>query len=113
MHECFRVRRYRMDELTIAQQAFVSAGVKAGLPFADDLDDLDAAAGIGPMPVNIVDGVRWNAAFAFLDPVRAQRPPGIAGNSTVRRLLLRAWPRRRCRGRRRRRDASSASAPSA
>jgi len=87
-HQCFRVRRYRLDELTIAQQAFVDAGVRAGLPFADDLDDLDAAAGIGPMPVNIVDGVRWNAAFAFLDPVRRSEHLVIAGNSTVRRLLL-------------------------
>jgi choline dehydrogenase len=87
-HQRFRVRRYRMDELTIAQQAFVSAGVKAGLPFADDLDNLDAAAGIGPMPVNIVDGIRWNAAFAFLDPVRHSHNLVIAGNSTVRRLLL-------------------------
>ena len=40
IHESFRVRRYRMDELTSAQRAFVGAGVRAGLPFADDLDDL-------------------------------------------------------------------------
>ncbi|HEX4258778.1 MAG TPA: GMC family oxidoreductase N-terminal domain-containing protein, partial [Streptosporangiaceae bacterium] len=52
-HERFRVRRYRMDELTVAQAAFVRAGVRTGLPFADDLDDLEAGTGIGPMPVNI------------------------------------------------------------
>ena len=89
VHDRFRVRRYRMDELTSAQRAFVGAGVRAaGLPFADDLDDLAAAAGIGPMPVNIAGPVRWNAAFAFLDPVRDSGCLQIAGGSTVRRILF-------------------------
>jgi choline dehydrogenase len=88
VRERFRVRRYRMDELTTAQRAFVGAGVRAGLPFADDLDDLAAAVGIGPMPVNIVGTVRWNAAFAFLDPVRDNGRLTIAGGCTVRRILF-------------------------
>jgi choline dehydrogenase len=77
-----------MDELTTAQKAFVGAGVRAGLPFADDLDDLAASVGIGPMPVNIVGTVRWNAAFAFLDPVRDSGHLTVAGNSTVRRIVF-------------------------
>ena len=88
VHESFRVRRYRMDELTTAQQAFVGAGITVGLPFADDLDDLAASVGIGPMPVNIVGTVRWNAAFAFLDPVRDTGRLTVAGTSTVHRILL-------------------------
>ena len=87
-HDRFRVRRYRMDELTSAQAAFVRAGVAAGLPFADDLDDIGAGVGIGPMPVNIVDGVRWNAAFAFLDPVRSGGNLTIAANTHVQRILF-------------------------
>ncbi|MEU1666743.1 GMC family oxidoreductase [Streptomyces sparsogenes] len=88
VHDRFRVRRYRHEELTIAQAAFVTAGLRSGLPFADDLDDLEAGVGIGPMPVNIVDGVRWNAAFAFLDPVRQAEHLTIAGDCLVRRLLF-------------------------
>ena len=84
----FRVRRYRMDELTSAQEAFVHAGQAVGLPFADDLDDIEAGVGIGPMPVNIVDGVRWNAAFAFLDPVRSVPSLTVAGDTTARRLVF-------------------------
>lgn len=87
-HDRFRVRRYTMAELTTAQAAFVQAGVRTGLPFADDLDDIDAAVGIGPMPVNIVDRVRWNAAFAFLDPVRAAEHLTIRGNAMVHRLVF-------------------------
>jgi choline dehydrogenase len=88
VHESFRVRRYRMDELTTAQQAFVGAGVRVGLPFADDLDDLAASAGIGPMPVNIVGTTRWNAAFAFLDPVRDGGRLTVAGTSAVHRIVF-------------------------
>jgi choline dehydrogenase len=84
----FRVRRYRMDELTSAQHAFVNAGIASGLPFADDLDDIDAAVGIGPMPVNIVDEVRWNASFAFLDEVRGAANLTIRGDALITRVLF-------------------------
>lgn len=87
-HDRFRVRRYRMDELTTAQAAFVHAGVAGGLPFADDLDDITAGVGIGPMPVNIVGGQRWNAAFAFLDPVRSLGNLTIADNTLVQRIVF-------------------------
>jgi choline dehydrogenase len=38
--------------------------------------------------VNIVDGVRWNAAVALLDPVRDAPHLSIAGGITVRRLIF-------------------------
>ncbi|MBT8161946.1 MULTISPECIES: GMC family oxidoreductase [Arthrobacter] len=82
----FRVRRYTMDELTPPQRAFVNAGIATGLPFADDLDHIEAAEGIGPMPVNIVDGTRFNSAFAFLDPVRDRPNLTIAGGVDVQRI---------------------------
>jgi choline dehydrogenase len=77
-----------MEELTVAQAAFVNAGVRSGLPFADDLDDLEAGTGIGPMPVNIAGSIRWNAAFAFLDPVRGRPNLRIAGRTQARRVLV-------------------------
>ncbi|WP_022891342.1 GMC family oxidoreductase [Agromyces subbeticus] len=88
VRERFRVRRYTMDELTPPQRAFVNAGLAAGLPFADDLDDIEAAEGIGPMPVNISDGVRWNSAFVFLDPVRDRPNLVIAGDAKVTMLTF-------------------------
>jgi choline dehydrogenase len=86
VHERFRTRRYAMAELTSPQHAFVEAGIAVGLPFADDLDDLDAAEGIGPMPVNIYDGRRWNSSFAFLDDVRGNPNLTILGDTQVTRL---------------------------
>lgn len=88
VHRRFRVSRYRYDALTPPQKAFVDAGVEVGLPFADDLDDIEAAEGIGPMPVNIIDGVRWNAAFAFLDAVRHLPHLMIVGDSPVSRVRI-------------------------
>lgn len=87
-HERFRVRRYRYEELTPPQRAFVEAGRACGLPLADDLDDIAAAEGIGPMPVNIVDGVRWNASFAFLDQVRHLPNLTIVGDAPVTDLIV-------------------------
>jgi len=84
----FRVRRYEMSELTPPQQAFVRAGIASGLPFADDLDALEAAEGIGPMPVNVEDGVRFNSAFAFLDDVRDRPNFRILAESTVTRIQV-------------------------
>jgi choline dehydrogenase len=88
VHDRFRVRRYQMAELTPPQRAFVEAGVAAGLPFADDLDTLPAAEGIGPMPVNIQQGTRWNASFAFLDPARDRANLTIVGGARVERISM-------------------------
>ena len=84
----FRVRTYTTDELTPVQTGFVEAGQAAGLPFADDLDSIEAGPGIGPMAANIVDGVRWNSAFAFLDPIRGKAHLRIADRTLVDRLII-------------------------
>jgi choline dehydrogenase len=87
-HAQFRTSHYRMNELTNAQAAFVRAGIEAGMPFADDLDGMAAAVGIGPMPVNIVNGVRFNAAFAFLDPIRDLDHVHIAADTPVQHIVI-------------------------
>ena len=65
-----RLRHYAPDEIQPFQAAFLEACAAAGHRLADDLDDLDGGAGAGCAPVNIAGGVRWNTAFAYLDPVR-------------------------------------------
>ena len=55
-----------------------------------DLNDLDADTGVAPSPANIAGGERWNAALAYLDPVRdrpnlsipaMQRPSGCSSRT--------------------------------
>lgn len=84
-----RVRRYATAEVTPFQLACLQAGPGAGLPVVADLNDLDEDVGIGLNPVNIVDGTRWNAAFAYLDPVRGRPGLTICGDVLVDRLLIR------------------------
>ncbi|MFM9181085.1 MAG: GMC family oxidoreductase [Phycisphaerales bacterium] len=52
------------------QRAFLEACEEMGLPRTDDLLDPDGGAGASLSPVNVVDGIRWNTAIAYLDPVR-------------------------------------------
>ncbi len=88
VRERFRVRTLTVGELTMAQAAFMQAGHATGLPFADDLDKLEAAVGIGPMAANIVDGTRWNSSFAFIDPVRHKPNLAVMGDVLADRLVL-------------------------
>ena len=82
-----RVRRDSDDELTPFQAAAMEAMILSGVPRTDDLDDLFGGAGCGPSPVNNPDGVRWNSAFAYLDPVRAYLSRGHGGLDPVRGFL--------------------------
>src|SRR5215211_6320463 len=86
--ERLRVRRYAPHEVTPFQQACLDAAPGAGVPLTDDLNDLDQDEGMAASPVNILDGTRWNAAFAYLDPVRQRPNLIIAGWSTAGRLVI-------------------------
>jgi choline dehydrogenase len=81
-----RIRRFTPDEIQPFQRAFIDSSAGAGVPKTDDLDDLDGGIGGASEPMNVVEGVRWNASFAYLDPVR----PGveIRGAALVDRVLL-------------------------
>ena len=84
-----RVRTYAPDEITPFQQACLDAAAAAGLPLVADLNDLDGDVGMAPSPVNIAGGVRWNTAFAYLDPVRDRPNLTICGDAPVDRLVVR------------------------
>jgi choline dehydrogenase len=86
--ERLRVRRYADEEITPFQAACLQAAAAAGVPRVDDLNDLDQDVGIAASPVNVVDGVRWNAAFAYLDPVRGRGHLTIVDNAVVDRLVV-------------------------
>ncbi len=82
-----RVRQPDAAEATPFQAAVIASSVAAGIPEVDDLNDPDAVAGVGLAPVNIQDGIRWNAAFGYLDPVRDRPNLEIVGNALVDRVV--------------------------
>src|SRR5579864_6426948 len=64
-------RVYADTELSAWHQRFLQAAGDLGFSRLADLSAPAPVEGIAPGQVNVVDGARWNAAFAFLDPVRA------------------------------------------
>ena len=66
----------------------MEGAVAAGIPRVHDLDDPDDVSATGISPVNIIDGVRWNTSFAYLDPVRERANLTIKGDALVDRVIV-------------------------
>ncbi len=69
---------------------FLEAAQAVGLPLLTDLDDPRQPVGAGAFPANVVEGRRWNAALAYVDPARGRGNLEIAGDTLVDRVLVRA-----------------------
>jgi choline dehydrogenase len=87
-NEALRVHVPPPSELTPWFRACLDAARQSGIPVTQDLNDLDENVSIGQSPVNIYKHVRWNTAFAYLDPVRAQKNMSILGQALVNRVLI-------------------------
>ena len=83
-----RVRRFRDDEIAPFHRAFIDAGLDMGMPELDDLESLDGVPSVCAEPSNSPEGVRWNAAFAYLDPVRGRPELEVRGGVTVTHVVV-------------------------
>lgn len=68
--------------------AFAAAAAELGHPDEPDKNADGARPGYGPVPRNVVDGVRVNTAMAYLSPRRGLPALTVRGGVTVRRVLL-------------------------
>jgi choline dehydrogenase len=73
-----RIRRFVDDEQTPLTKAYIEACQAAGHTYVHDLNGSNPV-GVGPLPVNQVDGVRQSAAVAYLTPEVRER-----GNLEIR-----------------------------
>jgi len=64
------VRTYAEEEITPFQRCVRFAAINHGLSLSRNINDLDEDEGVSICPVNKRGSFRWNAAFAFLDPIR-------------------------------------------
>lgn len=85
--EQMRVRAYDTAEATPFHRRCLDAARGLGWTIARDLCDLDANESFGLETVNVVDGVRWNTAFAYLDPVRDRPNLRIVDGCLVDRVV--------------------------
>jgi choline dehydrogenase-like flavoprotein len=83
-----RVRQYTDEEITPFHRRCLNAAAKTGLPLVGDLNDVDQDVGMAASPVNVSGGIRWNTAFAYLDPVRDRPNLTIVGDAPVDRLTI-------------------------
>ncbi|TMB86486.1 MAG: mycofactocin system GMC family oxidoreductase MftG, partial [Chloroflexi bacterium] len=81
------VRRWRRDEWLSPQTAFVEACQALGFPESPD-HNAPAASGVGAIPLNTVDGIRWSTALGYLAPARDRTNLTILPDTTVRQVLL-------------------------
>ena len=83
-----RARPSKIDQLEPVRRAFLDAARWVGTRFLDDLDAPDATDGVGLMRMNAVGATRWNAAVAYLDPVRHRPNFRILDRTLVDRVLV-------------------------
>ncbi|UNO38458.1 GMC family oxidoreductase N-terminal domain-containing protein [Streptomyces sp. MST-110588] len=82
------VRRHGPGELNEPQRAFHDACVALGHPVVTD-HNAPGACGVGPVPVNRVDGVRQSTALTYLARARDRANLTVRGQVLVDRVLVR------------------------
>jgi choline dehydrogenase len=81
------VRRWRPDEWLLPQTAFYNACLSAGFPASPD-HNAPGATGVGAIPLNTVDDVRWSTQLGYVNPVRERPNLTILPNTTVIRVVI-------------------------
>jgi choline dehydrogenase len=81
------VRRFQRDEWLTDQQAFYNACRAAGFPDSPDHNHPDAT-GIGPVPCNNPNGIRWSTALGYLNLARHRLNLTLRPNCMVHRILF-------------------------
>ena len=81
------VRRYQPNELMPDQTAFIEACHAAGFPDSPDHND-PSSTGVGPLPLNNPNGIRWSTSLGYLGPARHRLNLTIRGNCLVHRILF-------------------------
>src|SRR5579862_1076936 len=79
------IRRYRPDELTDAQAAFVSGAVAAGHRYVEDHNRPDTV-GAGPSPRNVEHGMRMSTAVTYLAQARSRANLTVRSDTVVARI---------------------------
>lgn len=81
------VRRFARDAWLRSQVAFVEACQDAGFQSCPDLN-APAAEGVGPIPLNNDEGIRWGTHLGYVDPVRHRLNLTIRARCVAHRILF-------------------------
>jgi choline dehydrogenase len=81
------ISRTPRDEWTPLTNAFYSACLDLGYPDCPDLNRPDSF-GVGPIPTNFRDGLRWGTAVGYLIPASTRPNLTIMGSTPARRVVF-------------------------
>ncbi len=70
-----------------AARAFADACLELGFPSEPD-KNAPGIPGVGPVPRNVVDGVRWNTGMAYLDAARHRPNLVVLDQATAMRVVI-------------------------
>lgn len=96
-HTLLNARAATAEERNRLENAFLSAAQELGLDALDDPSAHTWGPGATSLPRNIVDGVRWNAVFAYIDPLETVATPGSrqtpwsTGSSSMALRRVESW----------------------
>lgn len=76
------------EELGPFHAAAMDSAIAAGYTELADFNDMRGGTGISANPVNIRGPIRWNAAFAYLDPARGSPELTIVGDALADRIVV-------------------------
>ena len=80
-------RRFTEDEMLEGSKAMVQACLDAGHPYCEDANSPDTT-GVGPMPMNNPEGVRWSTAFGYLSLSRNRMNLTIRDGISAKRIVF-------------------------
>lgn len=80
-------RRFKQNEWNSDQSAFYKACISAGFTDCEDHNNPNST-GIGPLPFNNPDGLRWSTAIGYIDPARNRSNLTIRPNCLVHSVTI-------------------------
>ncbi|MBV9546484.1 MAG: GMC family oxidoreductase N-terminal domain-containing protein, partial [Chloroflexi bacterium] len=81
------VKRWPKEDWLQPQCAFYDACIASGFADCPDHNAPDVS-GVGPIPLNTLDGVRWSTLLAYVNPARDRANFSIVPDSRVGRVLI-------------------------
>lgn len=82
------VARTPKERFTPVDEAFIAACLAAGYPYEADLNRFGSGTGVGPLPMNSVDGKRVNTAVAYLEPAMDRANLTVMARAEVQRVVI-------------------------
>ena len=81
------VKRHSLDSLLIDQMTFYNTVQEMGFKTTED-HNLPYSEGVGPMPLNNPNGIRWSTGICYVLPAMVRENLDVLSNSICKKILI-------------------------